>query len=124
MVVLTPQACDDSLPPRSDGGHPPRGHTFNSFLPCPCYDKKNHLANKWWKQFGKLPIALVVVALWATLALASLNIHTLPYHVTFTLIEYETLHHSRSIDASSLASLASLLTHPTLGTCALRASTP
>ena len=34
LAVLTPQACDDGLPPHFDGDHPPCGHDHNSFLPC------------------------------------------------------------------------------------------
>ena len=118
MVVFAPRACDDGgLPPRFDGNRPPRGRGHNLFPPCPHCGKKNHPANKCWKQFGKPPTAQVVLTLPALP-----NIPAPLYHVTLTLAEYDTLHRFATTDASSFASLASLPAPSTSGTSALLAS--
>ena len=122
MVVSAPWACDDDLTHHSNGGRPPRGHDHNSFLTCPRCGKKNHPTNKCWKQLGKLPIAQRIVTPSTTLSPTSLSIPTPHYHVTLTLVEYDVLRHFGTINASSLASLASLLAPFKPGTSALLAS--
>ena len=105
-----------------DGSRPPRGLGHNVFQPCPYCGKKNPLANKSWKQFSKPPSARAILTPLAPFSPALLSILAPQYHVTFTSAEYDTLRHSASIDASSSASLASLLAPSTLGTSALLAS--
>ena len=84
---------------------------------CPHCGKQNHPANKCWKQFGKPPIAQAVLT-----PPAPPNIRAPQYHVTLTPAEYEAIRHFASTDASSSASLASLLAPSTSGTSALLAS--
>ena len=122
MAVSAPRARDDGLPPRFDGGRPPHEHGCNSYPPFPYCDKQNHPTNKCWKQFCKPPTATTIVTPSATLSLALLVTPTPHYHVTLMSVEYDVLHHSRSINAASLANLASLLTPSTLGTSAHLAS--
>ena len=118
MTVSTPRACDDGgLSLRFDGNRPHRGHGRNLFPPCPHCGKKNHPANKCWKQFGKPPTAQAVMT-----PPAPPNIPTPQYHVTLTSVEYDALRRFARTDASSSASLASLPAPSTSGTSALLAS--
>ena len=123
MVVFGPLAHDDGgLPPCFDGSHPHHECGRNLFLPCPHCGKKNHPANKCWKQFGKPPTAKEVLTPPAPNILAPPNIPAPQYHVTFTPSEYDALCHFASTDASSSASLASLPAPYKSGTSALLAS--
>ena len=122
MIVFGPRAHDDGLPSRSDGDHAPHGRSCKFFLPCPYCRKQNHIANKFWKQFGKPPIAQAVVTLSPTRSKALLGTPTPHYYVTLTLAEYDAFCGFGSTDASSSASLASLPTASTSGTSAHLAS--
>ena len=101
MVVFSPRACNDSLPPCSDGNHPPREHGCNSFSSCPHCGKHNHPAKKCWKQFRNPPLAQVIVTALVTFSLALPNILALHFHMTLTLAKYDALHHFWSTKASS-----------------------
>ena len=92
ISISTPQTHDDGLPPRSNGDHPPCRHSLNSYPPYPYCGKKNHLAKKCWKQFGKPPNAQAIVTPLATLSPASPVTPTPHYHVTLTLDEYDAVH--------------------------------
>ena len=116
MVVSAPRARDDDLPPCYDGCRPPCGRGHNSYPPCSYCGKQNHLANKYWKQFGKPPTVQEVFTPSATLSLASPGTPTPHYHVTLTSDEYDALRHSRDTDASSSISCSSLFAPSTLGT--------
>ena len=118
MMDSSPRARYDGLPPHSDGGRPHCGFGHNSYLPCPYCIKKNHLAHKCWKQFGKRPTTQAVVTPLATLSPALIVTPTPYYHVTLMSVEYDELRRSRSTDASSSACLASLSAPLTLGTSA------
>ena len=113
MAIFAPRAREDGgLPPRFDGSRPPCGRGRNVFPPCPHCGKQNHPANKCWKQFGKLAIAQAALT----------PIHPPQYPVSLTSTEYDALQHFTSIDASSSASLASLLAPSRSETYALLAS--
>ena len=123
MAVSAPRACDDGgLPPCVDGNHPPCGRGRNLFPPCPHCGKQNHPANKCWKQFGKPPTAQAVLTPPVPFSPAPPNIPAPQYHMTLTLAEYDALRRFGSTDASSSASLVSLLAPSTSGTSALLAS--
>ena len=123
MAVSAPRARDDGgLPPRFDGNRPPRGCGSNLFPPCPHCGKQNHPANKCWKQFSKPPTAQAVLTPLAPNIPSPPNIPALQYHVTLTSAKYDALRRFVSTDASSSASLVSLLAPSTSGTSALLAS--
>ena len=105
MKISIPWARDGSLPPFSNGGRCGR----NFFPSCPQCGKKNNIVNKCRKQFDKPLNALVVINPLATFSPSSSSIPTPHYRVTLTSSEYDALHRSGSTDASSSASLASLL---------------
>ena len=71
MEVFAPQACDDSLLPCLDGGHPLHGHDYNSFPLCPHHGNKNHPTKKCWKQFNKPSTTQAIVIPSTTFLLAS-----------------------------------------------------
>ena len=118
MAISTPRARDDGgLPLCFDGNRPPRGHGRNLFPPCSHCGKQNHPANKCWKQVGNFPIAQAVLT-----PPAPPNIPAPHYHVTLMPAEYDALCRFASTDASSSASLTSLLAPSTSGTSALLVS--
>ena len=123
MVVFAPRAHDNGgLSPRFDCSHPPRGHGCNVFPPCPHGDKPKHHANKYWKQFGKPPTTQAVMTPQTPFFLALPSIPAPQYHVNLTSAKHDVLRHSKSIDASSSASLTSLPAPSTSGTSTLLAS--
>ena len=122
MAVLAPRACDDGLPPCSDGDRPPCGHGCKFFLPYPYCGKQNHPANKYWKQFGKPLTVQAILTPSTTLSPTMPSTPTPHYHVTLMSTEYDALCRSRSTDTSSFTILASLLASSMSSTSAHLAS--
>ena len=81
------------------------------------YFNSKNIYNKCWKQFSKPPTAQALLT-----PLAPPNIPAPQYHVTLTPAEYDAFRRFASTNASSSASLASLLAPSTSGTSALLSS--